>query len=80
MEIALAVLAALILLFILFRSYWVYSSRDRVFTVDFDGTLYQVGQTGIAVREGDPDTDRTIICFEVKLSAARGSNVKGRAA
>ena len=63
MEIALAVLAALILLFILFRSYWVYSSRDRVFTVDFDGTLYQVGQTGIAVREGDPDTDRTIICF-----------------
>jgi len=63
METALTVLAALVLLFIAFRSYWLYSSRPRKFTVDFTGKLYRAGENCIAVSAGDPDADRTIICF-----------------
>lgn len=63
MNTALTVLAALVLLFIAFRSYWLYSRRPRKYTVDFDGKLYRAGENYIAISEGDPDTDRSIICF-----------------
>lgn len=63
MTTALTVLAVLVLLFIAFRSYWLFSRRAREYTVDFDGKLYRAGENCIAVSEGDPDTDRSIICF-----------------
>lgn len=63
MTIALSVILALAIFFYLFRAYWTYSSQPRVFTTEFDGKLYRVGETSIAIREGDPDTDRTIVCI-----------------
>ena len=63
MNTALTVLAALVLLFLAFRCYWLYSRRPRKFTVAFDGKLYRAGENCIAVSEGDPDSDRSIICF-----------------
>ena len=56
-------LIILLLAFWAFRAYWLYASHERVCTADFPCKLYHVGETAIAVREGDPDTDRSIICF-----------------
>ncbi len=63
MTTALSVLLAIALLFCLYRVYWTYRSQPRVFTTEFDGKLFRVGETTIAMREGDPDADRSIVCF-----------------
>ncbi|MEH6590156.1 MAG: alpha/beta hydrolase [Halioglobus sp.] len=71
MTIALVTLLVLVLVFYGYRAYWMNKAQPRIYTSDVACKLYRVGETGIAVREGDPASDRTIICFPGLLEDMR---------
>ncbi len=47
----------------LYREYWAHRSLPRVVNAEFDGRLYRVGDTVIAVREAAAENDESILCF-----------------
>ena len=59
----LILLAGLLLALHLYREYWARRSLPRVVNADFDGRLYRVGETVIAVREAAKNSDESILCF-----------------
>ena len=62
---ALAIIGLILISLHLYRQYWLYKTLEQVYTAQFDGELYQVGETTIGIRKSRPDTppSKTVICF-----------------
>jgi pimeloyl-ACP methyl ester carboxylesterase len=71
MTIALLTLLVLVLAFYGYRAYWMHKAQPRIFSSDVACKLYRVGETDIAVREGDTGSERTIVCFPGFLEDVR---------
>jgi pimeloyl-ACP methyl ester carboxylesterase len=62
-ETALYILTALLVGLFCYRWYWLVKANPREFTIDFEAKIYEIGESRIAVLEGDHETSRSIICF-----------------